>query len=413
MPKVAEAMKPIEVGRLKEPGRHPVGGVAGLALQVTGSGARTWVLRVMVGSKRREIGLGAYPGVTLADARRKAAAAREQIAQGLDPVEQRRAAQSSLRAAQMKDMTFKQCALAYIEAHESGWRNAKHGQQWRNTLEAYAYPVIGSMQVRDVDMAHVLKVLEPIWREKTETASRLRGRIESVLDWAKGRKLRDGDNPAAWKGNLDAQLPRPEKIAKVEHHAALPIDAMGAFMHRLRAAEGNGARALEFAILTAGRSGEVRGATWAEVDIEGKTWTVPAARMKAGREHRVPLSDAAVTLLKAQTKLAGTDLIFPAPRGGELSDMTLTQVLRRMKVPAVPHGFRSTFRDWVSERTSFPGDMAEMALAHTIGNQVEAAYRRGDMLAKRYKMMNAWAEFIARPAVKGKVIDLAAARGAA
>lgn len=413
MPKVAEALGPLAVSRIKAPGRHQVGGVAGLAMQVTREGARTWVLRVMVAGKRREIGLGSFNGVPLAEARAKARAIRDQISEGVDPVVQRRAARSALLAEQLRAQTFKQCATSYIETHEPGWRNAKHGQQWRNTLETYAYPVIGQTLVRDVDMAAVLRVLEPIWREKTETASRLRGRVESVLDWAKGRGLRQGDNPAAWKGNLDVQLARPERIARVEHHPALAVDEVGAFMVRLRGAEGQGARALEFAILTAARSGEVRGATWAEVDLEGMTWTVPAARMKAGREHRVPLSDAAVALLKRQVKLAGTDLIFPAARGGALSDMTLSAVLRRLKVPAVPHGFRSTFRDWVSERTSFPGDMAEAALAHTIGDKVEAAYRRGDMLAKRYKMMNAWAEFIARPAVKGSVINLGAARGAA
>ena len=388
------------------PGLHSVGVIAGLHLQIQPSGTRSWLLRVKVGDKRRDIGLGAFPEVTLAQAREKARQARDLIGTGIDPVQQAREQQSALKAAQAKELTFKDAALAYIEAHEGGWRNTKHGQQWRNTLEQYAYPVIGSMQVRHVEMAHVLKVLEPIWREKTETASRLRGRLESVLDWAKGRGYRSGDNAAAWKGNLDAQLARPEKIAKVEHHAALAWTDMGAFMPKLRAAQGMGARALEFVILTAARSGEVRGATWPEIDLAAKVWTVPAARMKAGKEHRVPLSPAAIKLLKALPRIDDNDLVFPAPRGGQLSDMTLTAVLRRMKVEAVPHGFRSTFRDWSAEATSYPNHVCEMALAHVVGNAVEAAYRRGDLFEKRRRLMDEWATFINTPQRAGGAIPL-------
>ncbi|MEO8154306.1 MAG: integrase arm-type DNA-binding domain-containing protein [Rhizobacter sp.] len=397
------------MSRLTEPGLHFVGGVPGLALQVLPSGARTWVLRVVVGDKRREMGLGGYSssGMTLAKAREAALEARAKIASGIDPIDQRRAAKSAIQAARACVRTFKQCGEAYIAAHASGWKNLKHGQQWQNTLEQYVYPVMGSLLVRDIEKEHVLAVLRPIWQTKNETASRLRGRIELVLSYAMQAGYRpEGLNPARWRGGLDKLLPKPSKVAKVEHHAALPADAMGEFMHRLRAAEGSGARALEFAILTAARSGEVRGATWAEIDIQNAMWIVPGERMKAGKEHRVPLSAAVLKLLKDHPREAGTSLVFPAPRGGQLSDMTLTAVLRRMKVPAVPHGFRSTFRDWVAERTSYPSDMAEMALAHAVGSKVEAAYRRGDMFEKRRQMMDSWAKFCATVTPHGAVIPM-------
>jgi integrase len=303
-------------------------------------------------------------------------------------------------------MTFEQAAGSYIAAHESGWRNAKHAQQWRNTLASYAYPKIGALMVRNVELAHILAVLEPIWAERTETATRLRGRIEQVLDWATARGYRDGLNPARWRGHLDKLLARPSKVAVTEHHAALPFIEVGNFMQRLGEAKGMGARALEFAILTAARSGEVRGATWTEIDLKAAVWTIPGVRMKMGREHRVPLSPPAIALLIALPRMVGTDLVFPAPRGGVLSDMTLSAVVRRMRVTAVPHGFRSTFRDWASERTNYPRDVAEMALAHTISNKVEAAYRRGDLFEKRRRLMADWATFCSRTQPRGKVISI-------
>lgn len=409
MPKLAKEMAPLAIGRIAEPGMHFVGGVQGLALQVTAGAGRSWVLRATVGGKRREMGLGPYPEVTLAAARDKAREARELIRQGIDPVEKKRAAQSALRAAIAAAMTFDECADAYIKAHEAGWRNIKHGQQWRNTIKQHASPVLGEMQVRDVALPQVLKVLEPIWTTTNETASRLRGRIEQVLDWATARGLREGPNPARWRGHLDKLLAKPSKVGKREHHAALPVGDAGAFMLRLRQAEGMGARALEFAILTAARSGEVRGATWAEFDLGGKVWTVPAARMKAGKEHRVPLSTEALALLQTLPEGEPDALAFLAPRGGALSDMTLLAVLRRLDVPAVPHGFRSTFRDWAAERTNYPRDVAEMALAHAIGDKVEAAYRRGDLFEKRRRMMAEWAKFLAVVEVKraGNVVALA------
>ncbi|MDH7972764.1 integrase arm-type DNA-binding domain-containing protein [Sphingomonas sp. AR_OL41] len=394
----AMAQKPKELGalavsRLSKPGLHFVGGVSGLALQVAPAGSRSWVLRATVGSKRRDMGLGGYPDVTLAGAKEAARMARDKIRNGVDPIAERTAARSALLSAHGKSMNFEAAALAYIAAHESGWRNAKHIQQWRNSLEGYAYPVIGKLLVRDVDLTHVMKILEPMWETKTETATRLRGRIEQVLDWATVRGYRDGLNPARWRGHLDKLLTAPNKLAKVKHHQALPWAAIGGFMAKLRQGEGMGARALEFAILTAARSGEVRGATWDEIDLEAAEWNIPAERMKANKAHRVPLSSVALAMLKALPRIANTNLVFPAPRGGLLSDMTLTAVLRRMKVEAVPHGFRSTFRDWVAETTSYPNHVAEMALAHTIGNKVEAAYRRDDLFPKRVVMMEEWAGF--------------------
>lgn len=406
MPKLVKEMQAIEVSRLRVNGLYMVGGVQGLGLQVKES-SRAWILRVMIGGKRRDMGLGAYPDVTLALAREKARDARELIRQGVDPIERQQGVQSAMRAAVAEALIFETCAGKYIAVHRAGWKNAKHAQQWKNTLEQHAYPVLGAVLVRDVKLPQVLAVLEPIWTTTNETAVRLRGRIESVLDWATARGLRDGPNPARWRGHLDKLLAKPSKNR--EHHAALAVRDMGAFMVRLRAAEGMGARALEFAILCAARSGEVRGATWAEFDLAEKVWTVPATRMKAGKEHRVPLSEPAMALLAALPQGKPDAVVFKAPRGGMLSDMTLAAVLRRMEVPAVPHGFRSTFRDWASERTAYPRDAAEMALAHAIGDKVEAAYRRGDLFEKRRLMMADWAQFLARVESPAQVLPFKSA----
>jgi len=410
MPKLARELGALVVSKITEPGLHFVGGVQGLAMQVTAGGARSWTLRIVIGGKRRDMGLGSYPGVLLAMAREKAREAREHVRQGVDPIERQQTALSALRAAVAAALTFRECSVAYIKAHEAGWRNAKHGQQWRNTLAQHADPVLGQLMIRDVALPHVLAVLEPIWRTKTETASRLRSRIELVLDWATARGYREGLNPARWRGHLDKLLPAPSKVAKVDHHPALPVGDVSAFIHRLREAEGTGARALEFTILTAARSGEVRGAVWSEIDRGAKVWTIPGERMKAGREHRVPLSPAALALLDALPRTAGTDLVFPAPRGGMLSDMTLTAVLRRMDVPAVPHGFRSTFRDWAGERTRHPREVIEHAMAHRVGDAAEQAYARGDLFDKRRVLMADWAKFLARVEITGKVIEMKSAR---
>ena len=398
MARKAKELSPLVVGRLTKPGHHAVGGVAGLYLYVNDAGARSWVLRVMVGDKRRHIGLGGFPDVPLVRAKERARKARDDIVEGIDPIAQKRAIASQLRASQVAEKTFKAAAEAYIEAHGDTWKNPKHRAQWTATLTTYAYPVIGEIGVQHLGQEHILEILEPIWKTKTETAVRLRGRLEVVLDWATVRRYRTGENPARWKGHLDKLLAAPGKIQKVEHHPALAIDAMPQFMIDLRKREGTSARALEFTILTAVRSGEARGATWSEIDEKAKVWTIPAERMKAGKEHRVPLTAAAMKIIEGMPKIKDCDYVFAAPRGGVLSDMALTQVMRRMRAPAVPHGFRSTFRDWAGERTNHPREVAEQALAHTLENKVEAAYRRGDALDKRRALMADWEAFIGKSA---------------
>lgn len=407
MPRKAKELSALAVSRLSSHGYHPVGGVSGLYLQVANSGGRTWILRTMVGDKRKEIGLGGFPDVTLADARAKARKTKEEIATGIDPVQAKRVARSKLAAEVAKAITFKDAAAAYITAHESAWKNAKHAAQWTSTLETYAFPIIGNLLVRDVDDAHVMNILTPIWTTKTETATRLRGRIEKVLDWAIASKYRTGPNPAAWKGNLDVRLATPSKVAKVQHHAALAYDEMGGFMAELRKVEGMGARALEFAILTSTRSGEVRGAEWREIDLRKAVWVIPAERMKAGREHHVPLSPAAVELLNALPKMVDSPYVFPGSKK-QLSDMTLTAVLRRMeRGDLTVHGFRSTFRDWAGERTNYPREVCEHALAHQLKNKAEAAYQRGSLFNKRQLLMNDWAKYCSTPSIKtGEVVSI-------
>ncbi|QIL80752.1 integrase arm-type DNA-binding domain-containing protein [Diaphorobacter sp. HDW4A] len=393
MPKIAKQLSDRAVAALKTEGRHAVGGIAGLHLRIS-AGHRGWILRVKVGDARKDIGLGAYPVVSLAEARERAWKIHESIREGRDPVAPRRQQRQALLAQASTEKTFRWCTEEFLKAKSSEWKNAKHRQQWENTLEIYAMPCLGRQAVSLIDLPHVLTCLEPIWSTKNETASRLRGRIESVLDWATVRKYRTGDNPARWKGHLDKVLAAPSKIQKVKHHRALAVDEMPAFIVTLKTRTGIAARALEFAILTAARSGEVRGAIWTEIDFKNAIWTIPAERMKAGVEHRVPLPMPALKLLESLPRLAGTELLFPGTKGQPLSDMTMTAVMRRMNVDAVPHGFRSTFRDWAGEKTNFPRELAEQALAHTLESKVEAAYRRGDALIKRRGMMNSWADFI-------------------
>ena len=398
----AKEMGALEVSRIARRGMNFVGGVAGLGLNVNTGGSRSWVFRARVAGVRRDMGLGGYPDVTLAQARELARVARAKIRAGVDPIEEARAARSALIAARMSAVSFSKATEQYLEAHEAGWSNPKHRQQWENTLTTYAGPKIGQMLVRDIELPHVLSVLEPIWREKTETASRLRGRMESVLDWASARGYRSGPNPARWKGHLDKLLPAPGRIAKTDHHRSLPHEDMPAFFAALRQQDGSGARALEFTILTAARSGEARGATWEEFDLTAGKWVIPAGRMKAKKEHRVALSAQAVALLKTQQELRVSDFVFPSPKeDGMLSDMTLTAVLRRMKVDAVPHGFRSTFRNWTAETTNCPREIAELALAHTVGSEVERAYMRSDLFEKRRVLMQDWADFVSGTSAKG------------
>ncbi len=402
MPIVVSELSAIVVKELGV-GVHAVGGVPGLLLNVTPTGGKTWLLRVRVGSKRREMGLGGYPGVTLAQVKVKARELREAISAGRDPVAERIKTRAALRAAQATEKFFKECALSYIEDKKGEWKNHKHQAQWTSTFETYAFPFIGNMAVSNIGLTHVLEVLNQdqikgetqgkFWEVKNETASRLRGRIESVLDWATVRQYRQGLNPARWKGHLDTVLKNPSKLQSVRHHPAIDMDVISGFTSSLREQVGTGARALEFTMLTACRSGEVRGAKWSEIDRLAGVWIIPAERMKAGKEHRVPLSTQALALLDKVVPEVDNPLVFPAPRGGKLSDMTLTAVMRRMKVDAVPHGFRSTFRDWAAERTNYPRDLCEFALAHTLDSKTEAAYLRTDMLEKRRKLMQAWADY--------------------
>lgn len=392
MPKISRELSALEVGRLKADGAYAVGGVQGLYLQIIG-GSRAWVLRYVIGKNRRRMGLGGFPAVTLAQAREAGRTARSQIRQGIDPIQERHDQTRQAAAAKAKALTFDKACKLFITAREAEWQNTKHRQQWENTLETYASPHIGQMDVSEIGQAEVMRVLEPIWRSKTETATRLRGRVEQVLDWATVRGHRTGENPARWRGHLDKLLPRPSKFAKVEHHPAVPVASAPTVVTNIHQAEGMGAKALLFQVLTAARSGEVRGATWSEIDLENAVWSLPASRMKAKRAHRVPLPSQAVALLKAQPKFERCDLVFPSTRMTPLSDMSLTAVMRRMKLEAVPHGFRSTFRDWAAESTHFHRDLVEMALAHAIESKVEAAYRRGDMLAKRAPLMQEWANY--------------------
>lgn len=393
LPKIAPELSARAVAAIKTEGRHAVGGAPGLHLRVS-AGHRGWVLRIMVGEQRRDIGLGPFPEVGLAEARDKAREMHRLVRSGVDPLTSRQAKRSAFLARQAAEKDFDWCVAEFLKSKSDEWKNAKHKQQWENTLKVYASPYVGKLLVQDIELQHVLKCLEPIWKSKNETASRLRGRIESVLDWATVRKYRTGDNPARWKGHLDKVLAAPMKIQKVQHHKAVPIDEMAAFFAALRSRDGLAAKALEFAILTAARSGEVRGATWSEIDLEAGVWTVPAERMKAGRQHRVPLSAATSDLLKGIPRFATSPLVFPGTKNQALSDMSLTAVMRRMNVDAVPHGFRSTFRDWVGDRTDYPRDLAELALAHILENKTEEAYRRGDALERRRDMMNAWAKFV-------------------
>jgi len=393
LPKKAKELTPLEVKRKTKAGLHSVGGVAGLHLQVQKSGARSWILRAKVGDKRRDIGLGGFPDVPLAEARETARQARRLIREGIDPVEARKANKAALLASHAKILSFEEAASLCHASKAPEFRNTKHKADWINSITRYVSPIIGSMSVADVELAHIISVLTPIWTEKTETATRVRQRIESILAWAAVNGYRNGDNPARWKGNLEHALPNPSKIKKVRHFPALHWSEMSGFMIDLRAREGIGARALEFAILTASRSSEVRGATWDEVDLQRKTWTIPGERMKARKDHVVPLSEPAIKLIKAMPEMEGCPYVFASARGGKLSDMALSQLTRRMKVKAVPHGFRSTFKDWARSSTSYADEVSELALAHVSTDATRAAYARDGLLPKRVRLMRDWAKF--------------------
>lgn len=394
--KVSNALTPLAVKNAK-PGRHADGN--GLHLLVKESDARSWVYRFMLDGKSRDVGLGAAgrDGISLADARDARDALRFKVKAGIDPLDERqRMAADALAAAQaakVAGVTFRAVSEAYMGSNGDSWRNDKHRQQWKNTLATYVYPVIGDLPVAEVNTAHVLQIIEPIWKAKAETASRVRGRIETILDAAKARGYREGENPAQWRGHIAQILPARARLTR-GHHKAMPYETIPAFVAALRQREAVAALALEFTILTAARTGEVIGATWDEVDLDRAIWTIPANRMKAGKEHRVPLSSRAVEILMATQGLR-KECLFPAIKGGKLSGMAMSMLLRRMKVDVTVHGFRSGFRDWCAECTGYAHEVAEMALAHTIDNKVERAYRRGDLFDKRRRLMDEWAAYCA------------------
>jgi integrase len=387
------------------PGKHGDGG--GLWLTIGGPGRASWALRYTspVTRKAREMGLGkAEPGTKAADlqaVRDRAAEARRLIHDGIDPLEQRQATAAQAQPARSKGPSFRHAAEQFITAHAPGWKNAKHAAQWTSTLERYAYPTIGDTPVAEVGIDQVLAIIQPIWTRIPETANRMRGRLEQVLDYAHARDWRGPENPARWKGRLQMLLPARSQVRPVVHHAAEDWRVMPTLWVRLAEAKGIAAKALCFAILTAARSGEVRAATWPEVDFDRRLWTVPAGRMKAKREHVVPLSEPALAILREMHALRAYDdgLIFPSQTIGEpLSDMSLAAVLKRVgRGDITPHGFRSSFRDWAGEATDFPRELAEQALAHVAGDKVEAAYRRGTAIEKRRTMMSDWAAYLARP----------------
>jgi integrase len=384
----------LKVERLTRPGLYNDGG--GLYLRIAPGGSKGWIFRFKINGRTRDMGLGGADTFSLKQARERARKCRELQYEGVDPIEERRERRRVERLRSARTMTFRDCADAYIAAHQASWKNPKHAAQWPSTMARFIYPVFGTLSVQSIDTGLVLKVIEPLWTVKTETASRVRGRIEAVLDWAAARGYRQGDNPARWRGHLENLLPQKSKVARVEHHQALRYLQIGAFMAELGSQKGIAARALEFLILTASRTNEVLGATWDEIDLEERIWTVPAARMKkTGKQHRVPLSHAAFAIVRSLIGIQCGEFVFPGMTWGKpLSNMSLLMLLRRMEHDELTvHGFRSTFTDWAAERTAFPIEVRQMALAHTVGDKVEAAYRRGDLFEKRRQLGQAWAEF--------------------
>ncbi len=390
MARQTERLSPLKVTKAtaRNPGRPEfLADGRGLYLRIGASGSKSWVFRYMLNGKSHDMGLGPFPEIGLADARSRCMTQRRLKLDGIDPLATRHAARVAARLADAKAMSFRQCAEAYIKSHKAGWRSPKSLAAWEGTLGADVYPVFGDLPVQTVDTGLVMKAVEPIWTVKPETAGRTRGRIEAILDWARVRGYRDGENPARWKGHLESLLPKKSMVARVEHHAALPYAELPAFIAELRQRGGLAARALEFAILTAARTGEVIGAAWAEIDLEARLWTIPGTRMKGGRDHRVPLSDPAVALLSGLDRK--DERPFPC------SNMAMLMLLRRMGRDVTAHGFRSAFSDWCAEKTNTPSEVREMALAHAVGDKVEAAYRRGDLFEKRRQLADAWAAFCA------------------
>ena len=397
----------LAANKVKARGYYGDGG--GLFLQVSKYGSKSWVFRFKANGRLREMGLGSLDTYGLAEARERARDCRKLRDEGKDPIEERRVARVAEKLDAAKAMTFEACVAAYIAAHRAGWRNGKHRDQWSSTLATYVNPIIGALPVQAIDTTLVMKAIEPMWTATPETASRVRGRIEAILDWATSRGYRQGENPARWRGHLENLLPKKRKVHRVEHHAALPYTEIGAFMAELRQQEGVAPRALEFAILTACRTGEVIGARWDEFNLAERVWSIPAERMKSGKGHRVPLSDAAIAILEEMRAIRHSDYVFPGARAGRpISTASMLMVLHRLgRGEYTVHGFRSSFRDWAAERTGFPAEVAEMALAHTVADAVERAYRRGDLFQKRRQLMDAWSRYCATPASAGEVIPFA------
>jgi integrase len=417
MPQRARGLTAAQVEKGTTPGRFGDGG--GLYLLVRSREAKFWLFRYTRHGKLREMGLGPAAGrtaVKLAQARLNAGKLRAIVREGRDPLAEREAEKAKkdadAAAAKAGAITFAQVTDMFLAAHERGWGNPKHRQQWRNTLRDYVLPAIGETPVGAVDTGAIMKIIEPLWLTKTETASRVRGRIEAILDYGKARGWREGENPARWRGHVDQLLPPRAKVQHVEHHAALPWREIGAFMMRLRRSSGVSARCLEFAILTAARSGEVRGAQWDEIDLDHAVWTVPAERMKGGREHRAPLSEPAMAVLREMEQFGAEGFVFPGLKAASgLSDVALAKAVDTAGGDgATVHGFRSTFRDWCAEATNTPRELAEAALAHALTDKVEAAYQRGDLIERRRRLMSDWAAFCSREMRPGEVVTLHAAR---
>lgn len=411
MTRSIQRLNSLALSRATAPGYLPDGG--GLYLQVTPSGSKSWIYRFALFGRRREMGLGKFPDVSLAAARVAASDARSLAKSGKDPIAARKAARESLNLEASRGITFDEAAKQFIEDHESTWKNGKHRQQWRNTLDTYVSPKIGHLAVGSIGTPEVTRILDPIWKRKPETASRVRGRIERILDWAKVRGYRTGENPARWRGHLDSVFPAPSKVRRVTHHAAIEIDDMPAVYAGLTKTDGMSYRAVRFTLLTAVRAGETTGAQWSEFDLEAGVWTIPAARMKMARDHRVPLSREAASIIRELTESRTGKSVFPGQRKGRpLSIASLSKALKTVATKVVPgkavttHGCRSTFKDWAAERTSFPAEVSEMALAHAIGDKTEAAYRRGELMKKRTAMMQAWAGFVTTPRKAGNVVSL-------
>jgi integrase len=401
-----------KVANLKDKGLYPDGG--GLYLRVTSTASKSWIYRFTTDGALRDMGLGPVPTVSLAKARELAAECRTKRLQGIDPIDARREERTRTKLSDVRNMTFRQCAEALIASHEPSWRNATHRHQWRRSMVTHVYPILGDLITSDIDTERVLQVLQPMWATTPETASRVRGRIEAVLDWAKVRGARTGENPARWRGHLASLLPKRSRLARVQHHRALPYLEISSFLAELRQHTSVASKALQFLIFTVGRSGEVLGARWDEIDLEGRVWTLPPARMKAHQEHRVPLSRPAIAILEELAELRQNEFVFFGRKlGRSLSESVFEYLLRQTgRTDITTHGFRSTFRDWAGECTSFPREIAEAALAHVVGSEVERAYRRGDALEKRRKVMEAWADYCECQPASAKVVALGRQRQA-